>query len=384
MSLFTARLATLPAPRMKVTAPPPAQTSLSRLIPQRETPFGRLHLVEHDARLPTLNAESLSALALSETLLDTTHPFFFDTETTGLMGGTGTLAFLLGTAHPLDDGRFVVTQLHLPSPAHERPMLEWLADQLTRATVIISFNGKSFDWPLLRARFVMNRLPPPRELPHVDLLHCARRVFRHHLDELTLGSLERRVLDVHRRGDIDGAQIPSAWFDFLRTGRVATLGRVLSHNERDVRSMVDLVQRLIAAWEERHPLLPPTALGLAQVAMRSGDEPRALRFLERAQSGGTASQAWSLRAEVHRRKGRWAEAVEALHHALEGSDDPAPLHLRLAILYEHRLRDVAAATRHAKQGTPVDVRAVSRRARLERKRGAPEFTEATRCADREG
>ena len=384
MSLFTARLATLPAPRMKVTAPPPAQTSLSRLIPARETPFGSLHLVEHEARLPTLNAESLSALALSETLLDTTHPFFFDTETTGLMGGTGTLAFLLGTAHALDDGRFVVSQLHLPSPAHERPMLEWLADRLTRATVLLSFNGKSFDWPLLRARFVMNRLPPPPELPHVDLLHCARRVFRHHLDELTLGSLERRVLDVHRRGDIEGAQIPPAWFDFLRTGRVATLGRVLSHNERDVRSMVDLVQRLIAAWEERHPLLPPTALGLAQVAMRSGDEPRALRFLERAQSGGTASQAWSLRAEVHRRKGRWVEAVEALHHALEGSDDPAPLHLRLAILYEHRLRDVAAATRHAEQGTPVDVRALARRARLERKRAVPELTEATRCADTEG
>lgn len=367
MSLFSARLATLPAPRMKAPAPPPVHTALSRLIPPRDTEFGRLHVVEHEVTLPSLNAASLGALALSESPLDTSRPLFFDTETTGLMGGTGTIAFLLGTAHVLDDGRFVVTQLHLPSPAHERPMLEWLSAQLARATVLISFNGKSFDWPLLRARFVMNRMAPPRELPHVDLLHCARRVFRHHLDELTLGSLERRVLDVHRRGDIDGAQIPPAWFDFLRTGRVATLGRVLAHNERDVRSMVDLVQRLIAAWEERHPLLPPTALGLAQVAMRSGDEPRALRFLERAQAGVTASQAWSLRAEVHRRRGRWVEAVEALHQALAGCAEPAPLHLRLAILYEHRLHDVAAATLHAQRGTPADVRAVARRARLERK-----------------
>ena len=110
--------------------------------------------------------------------------------------------------------------------------------------MLLSFNGRSFDWPLLRSRYVMNRLPPPPERPHVDLLHCARRVFRHHLDQLKLSTLEQRVLDVHRRGDIDGALIPAAWFDFLRTGRVAVLARVLSHNERDVRSMVDLV----TAW----------------------------------------------------------------------------------------------------------------------------------------
>jgi hypothetical protein len=225
------------------------------------------------------------------------------------MGGTGTLAFLLGTAHALDDGRFVVSHLHLPSPAHERPMLEWLADRLTRATVLLSFNGKSFDWPLLRARFVMNRLPPPPELPHVDLLHCARRVFRHHLDELTLGSLERRVLDVHRRGDIEGAQIPPAWFDFLRTGRVATLGRVLSHNERDVRSMVDLVQRLIAAWEERHPLLPPTALGLAQVAMREPGLESARRSAPSKRPLGRGGRSAAPRARGERRPGAVAPAA---------------------------------------------------------------------------
>lgn len=368
MSLLS-KLATLPQPR--VAAPPPTYarvSPLTKLIPPRATRFGELHLVEHALPGFTLNAESLRALALSDVELDTSRPLFFDTETTGLNGGTGTLAFLLGTAHLEEDGRGVVTQLHLPGPGHERPMLEWLADQLTRATLLVSFNGKSFDWPLLRARFVMNRMAPPPELPHVDLLHCARRVFRHHLDELTLGSLERRVLDVHRHGDIDGAQIPTAWFDFLRTGRVATLGRVLSHNERDVRSMVDLVQRLIAAWEERHALLAPTALGLAQVAMRAGDAERALRFLSRAETGSVASSAWSLRAEVHRRAGRWADAVSALHRAVETcDDDAAPLHLRLAILYEHRLRDVEAARRHAALSQSVDERAVRRSERLERK-----------------
>jgi hypothetical protein len=226
-------------------------------------------------------------------------------------------------------------------------MLAWLAEQLEDATVLITFNGKSFDWPLLRARFVMNRLPPPRELPHVDLLHCARRVFRHHLEELTLASLERRVLDVRRHNDLSGAHIPAAWFDFLRTGRVATLGRVLAHNERDVRSMVDLVHRLTAAWCERHPLLPATALGLASVACRCGDEARALRFLARAALGETAAAAATLEAELHRRRGRYPEAVDALRRALEHAREPGEVHLKLAKLYEHRLRDLAAARHHA-------------------------------------
>ena len=243
-------------------------------------------------------------------------------------------------------------------------MLLWLAQRIDASTLLLSYNGRSFDWPLLRSRYVMNRMPPPPERPHVDLLHCARRVFRHHLDELKLSTLERRVLDVHREGDLDGALIPAVWFDFLRTGRVATLGRVLAHNERDVRSMVDLVNRLVAAWEERHAVLPATAQGLATVAARHGDDERALRFLRRAtetEPGKTgslspagqradaqvASHAWSLEAELRRRRGEYPQAVEALLRAVSTSKEPAALHLRLAKLYEHRLHDLALAREHA-------------------------------------
>jgi hypothetical protein len=355
MSLLTQRLARLPAgDKVGVRFNSP----LSRLIKEEATPAGPLYRVERPLSSPPLDAPSLSALSLSETPLDTSRPLFLDTETTGLHGGTGTVAFLLGAAHVDDDGRWRLTQLHLGAPGEERPMLQWLTERLERTTVMISFNGKSFDWPLLRARFVMNRLPPPREVPHVDLLHCARRVFRHHLDELTLGSLERRVLDVRRVGDVSGAHIPAAWFDYLRTGRVGTLARVLEHNERDVRSMVDLVHRLTAAWCERHPLLPATALGLASVACRCGDEERALRFLSRAALGDTASAAASLEAEVHRRRGRYPEAVEALRRALQDAKEPAPLHLRLAKLYEHRLRDLDAAQHHAERAAEdADARA---------------------------
>jgi uncharacterized protein len=343
-SVLGARLQRLPAAPARPSVP---RDALDALITPTATGHGPLYLVEHSMGLSQdVSASSLEALALSPCPLDTQRPLYFDTETTGLAGGTGTLAFLLGIAE-VRKGETIVSQVHLPGPGVERPMLEWFAQKLEGASVLVSFNGKSFDWPLLKSRFVMNRLPVPQEKPHVDLLHCARRVFRHQLQELKLGTLERRVLGVHRQGDIDGALIPAAWFDFLRTGRVAVLSRVLAHNERDVRSMVELVHRLASAWEERQTLLPETALGLASVAVRHGDEARALRFLERASQGRVATEAWVLRAEVLRRKGAYAMAVEALHRALEQAKEPATLHLSLAKLYEHRLRDFEAAQRHA-------------------------------------
>ncbi len=348
---IAARLAHLP---IAARRPAPPRARLDTLIEPRETEFGTLHLREQDAGpAQHVDAASLAALALTDTALDTSRPLYFDTETTGLAGGTGTLAFLLGTAE-VRDGNVIVSQVHLPGPGQERPMLLWLAQRIEASTLLLSFNGRSFDWPLLRSRYVMNRMPPPPERPHVDLLHCARRVFRHHLDELKLSTLERRVLDVHRQGDIDGALIPAAWFDFLRTGRVAVLARVLSHNERDVRSMVDLVNRLVAAWEERHPVLPATALGLATVAARHGDDARALRFLERATEGAVAEHAWSLEAELRRRRGEYVQAVEALLRAVTRSAAPAPLHLRLAKLYEHRLRDFDLARQHAALCAPAE------------------------------
>ncbi|MFO0595203.1 MAG: ribonuclease H-like domain-containing protein [Myxococcaceae bacterium] len=345
--------------------------ALDALIAPRETAFGSLHLVERSAEWRALSASSVAALALSADALDLSRPLFFDTETTGLHGGTGTVPFLLGIAR-VEGEACTVAQVHLPSPGAERPMLEWLSAQLAQATVLISFNGKSFDWPLLRARFVMNRLPPPRELPHVDLLHCARRVFKHHLDELTLASLERRVLGVHRRADIAGALIPAAWFDFLRTGRVAVLSRVLEHNERDVRSMVELVQRLVAAWEGRAALTPATALGLAEVAVRSGDAEKAKLFLAQAVAapGEVGGAALSLKAELLRRKGEFAASLEVLLEAVHRAAAPAALHLRLAKLYEHRMSDPEAAKRHALLAGEVEApeRHVARLARLERKR----------------
>jgi uncharacterized protein YprB with RNaseH-like and TPR domain len=385
---FKAKLAALtgavgratPAPTEEVAPPlpgavvaPASAAEIGALITARESPFGSLHLAEQrHLRAPKICAASLGALSLSPELasIDTSRLFFLDTETTGLAGGTGTLAFLIGTAF-FEGEALVVQQLHLPGPGQERPMLLWLEEKLAWASALVTFNGKSFDWPLIRNRFVMNRLPAPRAVAHIDLLHCARRAFRHHLAEMRLGALEEGVLGVVRRGDIAGADIPSAWFDFLRTGRVARLSRVLEHNARDVLSMVDLIELLIAAWRQEHEVAPAVAMGLATVAARARDFPRALRFASLAAESDAPAvrlQALKLEAALLRKGGDARGAARALEAALPLAAHPAPLHLALAKLFEHRLGDVVAARHHAllaaaAEGTEAHAR---RRNRLHR------------------
>src|SRR5690606_16858678 len=114
---------------------------------------------------------SLAGLPLEDLLL-------FDTETTGLAGGTGTLPFVVGLGW-FEAGRLRLCQLLLERPGQEAPILRFLESRLEKASCLVTYNGKTFDWPLIRSRFVMNRLPPPRPRPHLDPLHCARRVFRH-------------------------------------------------------------------------------------------------------------------------------------------------------------------------------------------------------------
>ncbi len=291
---------------------------------------------------------------------------FLDTETTGLAGGTGTLPFLVGVARERD-GRVAVEQAHLEAPGRERAVLAWVQERLAEATVLVTFNGKSFDWPLLRSRFVLNRLPVPPLPPHVDLLHCARRVFRLELEAHTLGALEEAVLGVHREDDLPGALIPAVWFDYLRTGRVSGLRQVLAHNHRDVVSMVELLAFLLEAWQGRRPLGPGARLGLARLAVARGDDARALGFLAPGLPGdpALAAEALELEAGIHRRRGALPEAARALEAALGAHRRPARLRLALARLYERQLLDPRAARRHALHAAGAEPLARHRR-RLER------------------
>ena len=181
----------------------------------------------NDARLAGLPMESLG---------------FLDTETTGLSGGTGTYAFLIGAGR-FEGNQFHLIQLFMTDPSEEPALLYALEDFFAACQATVTFNGKSFDLPLLRSRFAMNGLQDPfKKYIHVDLLHMARRIWRDLLPSKSLGNLEAQILEAQRtEDDVPGWLIPQLYFNYLRDGDVTPLKKVFYHNSMDVVSMAALL-----------------------------------------------------------------------------------------------------------------------------------------------
>jgi uncharacterized protein YprB with RNaseH-like and TPR domain len=345
----------------------------SRAIPgeSRETPHGPVHFVERYcephhlhgtlpiARALDASAENLAKLALDPALLglDVRRMLLVDTETTGLSGGTGTIPFLVGMAW-FEDESLRVEQLFLPRLGEEAPMLRRLAERLAASSMLVSYNGKSFDWPLLRTRFVMNRVPVPPLPPHLDLLHCARRVWKRRLEAVRLVHLEEQVLGFHREDDLAGADIPAAYLGWLRGGESGPIAQILEHNASDLIALA----AVLSALHDRFAAVrveddPRDQLSLAHVALRARDLARAHAFAcAAAEGGGTpelTAQAFALLAKLARLRGDDAAAAEALCSAIAAVQTSglgptiAALHLTLSKLYEHRLRDLGRALEHA-------------------------------------
>lgn len=310
-------------------------------------------------------AELLSLLALDPGLLgsDPRRALYLDTETTGLGGGAGTIAFLIGLAW-FEGDELWLEQLLLTSPVDEQALLESLEQRLSRASMLVTFNGKSFDWPLLMGRFVMNHRPKPVQLPHLDLLHVARRLHKKRVGSVTLKRLESEVLGLERGKDIDGAEIGPRYAHFLRTGDESALRIVIDHNATDVLSMAALV----GLYGEPLELLAPLDLvGLGRTYSRAGDKDRALSVAEEAQRRGAGSDALRLSAQLHKARGDRSRALLKYEELANEVDDPI-VRLELAKLYEHHVKDHRAALRIIEQGTGESAEGVLRRSsRLARK-----------------
>jgi uncharacterized protein len=195
------------------------------------------------ARDVTLSKRTRSALA------DPTKWLFLDTETTGLAGGTGTYAFLVGLAW-WDCGGLQAEQLFMRDFSEEHSVLQEVAARLAERPVLVTFNGKSFDWPLLENRFTMTRaIRTPQLAAHLDLLHPARALWKLRLGSVRLIELERHVLDApklgwHRDDDVISAMIPQHYFDYLRGGAADPLAAVIKHNQMDLRGLAALVGKI--------------------------------------------------------------------------------------------------------------------------------------------
>ncbi len=215
---------------------------------------------------------------------------FLDTETTGLAGGTGTYVFLIGLAH-IADGELILRQHLLRDLGAESEFVEHLKAQLDPFRACASYNGKTFDLPLLRTRFVMAiRSELTVDESHLDLLHPARRLWKDRFGSTTLRQLEESVLDDGRVADIPGSQIPDAYFHYLRRGDDAIIAPVLEHNARDVISLVRIADHVaravLAARTGRAPSHAPAAYALARVFERTGELDAAFACYESAYYDG--------------------------------------------------------------------------------------------------
>ena len=289
---------------------------------------------------------------------------FLDLETTGLSGGAGTVAFLVGCGY-FDWGAFHVRQFLLTSHGAERALLAAAAELFDGADLIVTYNGKTFDVPVMETRWAFHRMPAPfGELPHFDMVHPARRLWRSRAggeDEggCRLTTLERVLFNLRRVGDVDGFEIPGRFFQFLRTADPRPLEPVLEHNRLDLVSLAAVTSRALrlARGGEAACRDAVEALAVGRVLERAGDAVRADACYRRAvESRCTHTRAEALyRLGLRlRRERRFDEAARCWRELLDlaGGDRRArrvPEGLRefaleaLAIHQEHRRRDLDAA-----------------------------------------
>jgi hypothetical protein len=280
---------------------------------------------------------------------------FLDTETTGLAGGAGTYAFLVGVGSIEPEG-FRLRQFFMRDYGEEASQLCRLAEYLERFDVLVTYNGKSYDQPLLETRFRMvraqtGRLRPFDRMEHLDLLFGARRLWKLRLESCRLVELERRILGVEREGDLPGEMIPYCYFDFLRTQEAFRVVPILHHNAIDILSLACLTAIVPFAFRspEDAPLRHGADLmGLARWLEQAGRREEALRLYRRAIDLGLPDELlfralWDI-ANTEKRLGRYDAAVAA---AVELTASRNPYRVRaleeLARHYERRERNFAMA-----------------------------------------
>jgi len=330
------------------------------------------------SRLHTIAPSIVSVLTAEPDLdgFDLRRAVFLDTETTGLAGGAGTAAFLIGVGW-VDGERFRVRQYFMRDYHEEAALLDGLADELRRFELLVTFNGKMFDVPLLDARFRLNRGRfPLAGARHLDLLHPARRLWKARLESCRLQALEEALMGLRRAGDIPGEQIPQVYFDWVRRRDARMLARVFEHNRQDIVSLAALAV-LACQWvEEGRAEDPRDVFSLARVLERA-------RLYERCEAeyrrtlelgpGALRGPALLRLAWRAKRAGEHARAAELWGKAGEAGEVEA--WRELAMHHEHRTRDIDEALGAVARGLELvgpgshrDVRAWHQAEGFERRR----------------
>ena len=296
-----------------------------------------------------MNAAALLANIPELASFNCTEALFLDTETTGLAGGTGTLAFLIGLGW-FEDETFVTRQIFARDFSEERASLSFLLEMARDKAFIVTFNGKAFDVGLLSTRFVLNRLPDLLAgMPHLDLLHPSRRLLGHRLDNSRLTTLEKEILGIHRDGDIPGSEIPQRYFNWLRHRDARFMVDVFEHNRLDVISMAILTLHLAEMLKFDYDITTARhfdLLAVSRLFLDRGDSSGAMIILEsliNLENSDVASHARRALSLIYKRSGRWSDAVRIWESIL--MDNPGNYFAveELAKWFEHKCRDFKKA-----------------------------------------
>ncbi len=299
-----------------------------------------------------------SAGAIAGAPLHPSDVLFLDTETTGLAGGAGTVAFLVGIGWWQQHGtdwRFHLEQLLIEDFCHEPELLRRVADHASRRPVLCTYNGRLYDVPLLAARAVLARIPPRVfRGPQLDLLHPSRRLWKHRLNRVTLKNVEATILGINRGPDIDGAAIPATFFHMSRTGDARRMGPVLQHNAQDIATLAGLLARHAAIHAD------PLGCGLLH---HWGEFAAIAREREKHRDHDGAVAAWTRALEAcdgrdpdieaallhrlaraHKRLRQWDDAC-ALWHSLTARPPAVSISawVEIAKYHEHVARNPASA-----------------------------------------
>jgi len=301
-----------------------------------QVPHYPAHLITKDERLKGI---------------DFHRTLFLDTETTGLAGGTGTYAFMVGAGSFREEG-FTVQQLFMRNHSEEMAVLSVLEGLLDHCDFLVTFNGKNFDIPLLETRFILSRRTSPlADKPNYDLLFPSRRIWKKAYHNCRLTTLEAQLLDIDRGDDIPSEWIPSLYFDFVRTGDARKISRVFYHNRMDILSMVILAHRIHLTYHDPSAANPRRGiehLVLGKLFMEHGLVEKATACLEETLKRCDEPFWWEAMKYLslaYKRKGQWKRSAALWEDMIsrDGGRRSSFPYVELAKYYEHKVKDYAKA-----------------------------------------
>ena len=311
-----------------------------------------------------ISGEILSCLSQDEAFeeLDLSTALFIDLETTGLSGGTGIIPFNIGMGYYQDD-KFKIGQYFLGELAEEDRMIQELAEFFRDMDFqsVVTYNGKSFDIPLLETRFILHRQPfPLSELPHLDFLYPARRLWSHKYESCRLFHLALNEVQTGRTEDIPSAEIPWRYFQYLQTGNYDLIEPILYHNQEDILSLLGIVVVGAHIFSEDPGLCLGDAMdfyGAGKVMAHAGDIEKSVQFFMKALDGNLpieVSQETRKRLSAHFKKNQdWEKAVPVWEE-MTSTEVVTSAQLysfrELAMHFEHRLKNFEEAKRIAEEG----------------------------------